>query len=354
MTTLLNDHSRALFLPESTSRWDFSSLWESMDQPVSQGFVLYDAKLGDPAVIAPFSVHCYPLEGGEAAKSLSQLEKVWQAMAAAKLDRKALVIACGGGTLTDLAGFAASTYMRGIRLVLVPTTLLGMVDSAIGGKNGINFAGTKNYIGTVYQPNYIIINPLWLQSLPDADYRQGIAEIIKYGIICDAEFFDLIEQQIDDILERKGPVIKKIIEHSILCKEKIVAISQNDPDYRDILNFGHTFAHAIESVSNNQVPHGEAVAIGMCLELRLSFTRGLIDQNSVDRVRKLLRKTGLIGNVPNISLDLLIASMRMDKKTAFGKICLILANKIGKVSKFADITIEEIKESIDEEIPYYC
>lgn len=326
-------------LYEDTPPQELQSLKKAIAGCYSHSLLLHDKALSTPSFPETYSI-----TGGEECKSLTSAEALYQEMQKRKFDSKSILIACGGGSITDLGGFAAATYYRGIALALIPTTLLGMVDAAIGGKNGLNFENKKNAIGTIYHPQWIIINTRWLDSLDPFQYKQGIAEIIKYGIINSDELLIYIENNIESIQNRNPQVLIPLIQRCIDIKLKIVDDSISCPETRDLLNFGHTFGHAIEAASKFQVPHGEAVAMGMLLSLKLSAKRGWIDWQTVLRVSRILKAFELPADAPQMDPEELIAWMVQDKKSSFGKICLILAQEIGKVSRFPDIPVEEVKE----------
>lgn len=294
--------------------------------------------------LKPAFPEAYALPSGEATKSLSEAEKLLAHMQTLPMDRTSTLACLGGGTLSDLTGFCASIYQRGISLVLVPTTLLSMVDAAIGGKNGVNFQGKKNAIGTLFHPKWLIINPLWLHSLPWNEYKQGLAEIVKYGMIAGDPLMDFLEKNVQPIQNQDPNVLTPLIRQCIEIKQAIVKESEISPEARDVLNFGHTFGHAIEAATDFQVPHGDAVAIGMMKALEMSELKCGVDRKERLRVKKLLEAFDLPTEVPKIDNELILHWMQQDKKNRFGKICLILASKIGNVARFADVPLEEIRE----------
>lgn len=295
-------------------------------------------------LLKPDAFATYSLPSGEATKSLSESEKLLAHMQSLPMDRTSTLACLGGGTLSDLTGFCASIYQRGISLALIPTTLLSMVDAAIGGKNGVNFQGKKNAIGTLFHPKWLIINPLWLRSLPWNEYKQGLAEIVKYGVIAGDPLMDFLEKNVQPIQNQESNVLIPLIRQCIEIKQAIVTKSINSPEARDVLNFGHTFGHAMEAATNFQIPHGDAVAMGMMKALEMSALKCGVDRNERLRVKKLLEAFDLPTEVPKIDKELLLHWMQQDKKNRFGKICLILASKIGNVARFADVPLEEVRE----------
>jgi 3-dehydroquinate synthase len=286
---------------------------------------------------------------GEQAKTLQQASFCWEQMARLQLDRHALVLALGGGATTDLAGFVASCYMRGIDTIYLPTTLMAMVDAAIGGKTGINFIDNKNFLGTFYLPKLIVIDPNCLTTLPSRELSAGLAEIIKYAIINDEALFEELESHVEALRQGNIFLLEKFICRSCQIKCEITRSDFKDTkDIRACLNYGHTFAHAIEGLTNYQdYLHGEAVSIGMSCAAYLSYCMGKINRSIVDRQDTLCRRAGLPIQFPsNILIDQLIERMKGDKKSIKGKISLILPQKIGKVFKFSDIDQELIKQTL--------
>lgn len=281
------------------------------------------------------------ISAGEKNKNLETVSKIWKSMNDFGMDRKSLLINFGGGVVCDLGGFCASTYMRGIKFINIPTTLLAQVDASVGGKTGFDFNGVKNLVGTFAEPYQVIIDTSVLKNLPKREYISGLAEVIKYGIIYDKNFFDyLCGEKIDD---------RYIIERSCEIKTKIVESDFQDNGIRKILNFGHTMGHAVESLSletNNPLLHGEAVAIGMLGEAYIAWKIGYITQNDLNLVKEILIKYELPieynGNVNDIYSILL-----KDKKNSFNKIKFVLPHNLGKC--LFDIEVEEsvIKEAIN-------
>lgn len=308
------------------------------DSP-AKNLLVHDQSLHPSSVCATYS-----LASGEATKSLSQAEQLLAHMQKLPMDRTSTLACLGGGTLSDLTGFCASIYQRGIPLALIPTTLLSMVDAAVGGKNGVNFQGKKNGIGTLFHPKWLIINPLWLRSLPWNEYKQGLAEIVKYGVIQGDPLLDFLEKNVQPIQNQEPNVLAPLIQQCIGIKQAIVKESEISPEARDVLNFGHTFGHAVEAATNFQIPHGNAVAMGMMKALEISARKCGVDRNETLRVKRLLEAFDLPTEVPEIDKELILHWMQQDKKNRFGKICLILASKIGNVARFADVPLEEVRE----------
>jgi 3-dehydroquinate synthase len=267
-------------------------------------------------------------------------------------DRQTLVVAVGGGVVGDVAGFLAATYARGLPFVQVPTTLLADVDSSVGGKVGINHPRAKNLIGAFHQPLGVFIDTALLKTLPDREYASGLAEVIKYGVILDAEFFSFLETNIEGLKTRNPRVLQHAIERS--CRLKADVVEQDEFErtgLRAALNYGHTFAHAYEALAGyGELLHGEAVSIGMVQASRLAECRGLIDETSTDRQIALLEAVELPVKLPaplSWSADEIIERMRLDKKALAGRLRFILPTRIGQVELFDDIAESDVREVID-------
>jgi 3-dehydroquinate synthase len=291
---------------------------------------------------------CVP--NGEEAKTLEMANKCWIAMKQGQLDRRSVVISLGGGTVSDLAGFVAGTYMRGIPLLSVPTTLLGMVDAALGGKCGINLQQSKNLIGIFNFPEKILISLDYLASLPDRELRSGLAEVIKYGIICEPKLFEYVENQLAAILEKERTALKEVIYHSCVTKIEITEKDERDLEgIRARLNFGHTLGHALEELTGySTFVHGEAISIGMCFAARVSLALGFASEKFVQRIENLILRAGLPIRLPKeIDSTKVFELMRGDKKAIKGKIKLILVKELGQAFQQEDVSPTLILEVID-------
>jgi len=292
-------------------------------------------------------VHPYVIPSGEQSKTLEWAQLCWEEMLFQGADRSSVIIGFGGGVVTDFAGLVASCYMRGVDLLLVPTTLLGMVDAAIGGKTGVNLATGKNIVGTFYPAKCVFFNTFFLNSLSEREYRAGLAEVIKYGVACDAAFFEWLEQYSHEINRRDLKIIDLIVEKACKIKVDIVERDEREDNIRAILNWGHTFAHAIETATEYRIfLHGEAVAIGMHCAALVSLELGLITPEIVARQAALCQTFGLNTELPNISIDILIDLMRKDKKSVSGAISLIVAQGIGKVQKIEAVDPNIIRRAL--------
>lgn len=279
------------------------------------------------------AVYCFILPDGESYKSWSMAEQILTFAIERKLPRKTVVVALGGGVVGDLAGFVAAVYLRGVPLVQVPTTLLAQVDSSIGGKVAVNHPLGKNLIGAFYQPHLVISDLDTLYTLPEREWRSGLAEVIKYGIIWDNEFFCFLEQYKEQILNQEPEYISAIVRRCCEIKAEVVSQDEKEQGLRTILNFGHTVGHALESATEYQVyRHGEAVAIGMVVATRIAQLLGRLDVAIGERIINLIEQYHLPTRLPDISPSQLIAWMQHDKKVVDQKLTFVLPVSIGKVS----------------------
>jgi 3-dehydroquinate synthase len=273
------------------------------------------------------SVTSIDLPDGEAFKSMATMQSILDALVRERAGRDTTVIALGGGVVGDIAGFAAACYMRGVGFIQVPTTLLAQVDSSVGGKTGVNHEGGKNLIGAFHQPRAVLIDTDTLDTLPDRELKAGIAEVIKYGAICDADFFAWLEANMQALLRRDAGVLAFAIRRSCELKAEVVAEDEREAGRRAILNFGHTFGHAIERCQGyGDWLHGEAVAAGMVMAARLS---GIGDKD-VARLRNLIAAAGLPIEPPHIDAADWMAAMGMDKKVQDRRLRFVLLDAIGK------------------------
>jgi 3-dehydroquinate synthase len=268
----------------------------------------------------------------EAAKNLSTVQRVCRQLVRAGADRRALLVAVGGGVVGDVAGFVAASYARGIGLVHIPTTLVAQVDSSIGGKTGVNLPEGKNLVGAFYPPKLVIADPELLRTLPQREFRSGIYEIVKYGVIGDASLFRFLEQKMEKLLGRDPAALDFVIERSISQKARVVSLDERESGLREILNFGHTFAHALESVTRyRKYLHGEAVAWGMVAASYLAIPSVSFSAMDSVRVTSLIDRVGPLPSLPSASPARLIAAMQGDKKTRAGRLRFVLPERIGKV-----------------------
>jgi 3-dehydroquinate synthase len=287
---------------------------------------------------------------GESSKCLEQLAKLYDALYELAADRQTCVVAVGGGVIGDLAGFAAATYNRGLPLVMVPTSLLAMVDSSVGGKTGINHPKGKNLIGSFHQPAGVWIDLAYLDTLPEREYLSGLAEVVKYGVILNEKFFGHLEENASEILVKSPDAMQRIVAHCCRLKADVVGKDEHETTgLRAILNYGHTFAHGFETLAGyGTLLHGEAVAIGMTCAAKLAEKLKLIDAEFVRRqeaLLKLLRLPTAPGSA--YPTDELIAVMRRDKKAVGGKLRFILPTRLGEVKLFDDVPESLVRDVLE-------
>ena len=278
------------------------------------------------------TVHSCVFPAGEQEKTLARFSELMTALAGMGASRDVTIVALGGGVVGDLAGFAAACWMRGVRLVQLPTTLLAMVDSSVGGKTAVDLPSGKNLVGAFHQPSAVLADTNTLGSLPDRELRAGLAEVVKYGAIVDPDFFAWLEANADGLLRRDGPALVEAIARSCRHKAIIVARDEHELGERMLLNFGHTFGHAMETAQGyGGLLHGEAVSVGMVIAARLSAALGRAPAGDASRLATLLERLGLPTSLPQgLSAHVLLAHMRLDKKALSGALRLILWRGIGQ------------------------
>lgn len=287
------------------------------------------------------------LPDGEKFKNWKTLNHIFDVLLSQKCERNTAILALGGGVVGDLTGFAAATYLRGVPFIQIPTTLLAQVDSSVGGKTGINHPLGKNMIGAFYQPSLVLADSVTLDTLPEREFRAGIAEIIKYGLIRDPAFFDWLEQNMAQLLGRDPSILNEAIRRSCENKAEIVAADEKESGIRALLNLGHTFGHAIENgVGYGVWLHGEAVAAGIVMAAELSCRMKLISTVDVHRIRKIFLHAGLPVHAPNFATEKYLQLMTLDKKVEAGKTRFILLNRIGEAVMRADVPARILTETI--------
>lgn len=302
---------------------------------------------------ADWRCHTIGMEPGEQSKSLAAASHIYDTLVDLKADRQTVIVAVGGGVMGDLAGFVASTYNRGLPFVQVPTTLLAQVDSSVGGKVGINHPKGKNLIGAFHQPIGVFLDTSVLKTLPDRDYRAGLAEVVKYGVILDPVFFEYLEQHVDDINAREGNALRHIVARS--CRLKADVVEQDEYELtgvRACLNYGHTFCHAFEALCGyGELMHGEAVSIGMLHASRLAERLGRIDAAMTARQEKLLKALHIPTELPvgtRLNPDEVIDRMRLDKKAVNGQLRFVLPTRLGHVETVKDVPEAEVRAVLAE------
>ncbi|MEA5620101.1 3-dehydroquinate synthase [Cronbergia sp. UHCC 0137] len=284
---------------------------------------------------AGFEVTSYNLPAGEHYKTLNSIQKIYNIALENRLERSSTMVALGGGVIGDMTGFAAATWLRGINVVQVPTSLLAMVDSSVGGKTGVNHPHGKNLIGAFHQPRLVIIDPEVLKTLPAREFRAGMAEVIKYGIIWDAELFSQLaaSKHLDQLRYVKTDLINYILTHSCQAKADVVSQDEKESGLRAILNYGHTIGHAVESVTNYRLfKHGEAVGIGMVAAGEIAVELGLWAKEDAESQNALIQKAGLPIKLPtDLDIETIIDALQLDKKVKAGKVRFVLPTQIGVV-----------------------
>ncbi len=336
---------------QSVARWAKAS-----GITARQAFLVTDANVRHPHAeavqqslqAAGWETHTAVVAAGEPSKSLDATSKLYDQLVEIEAGRQTVVIAVGGGVVGDLAGFVAATYTRGVPFIQIPTTLLAQVDSSVGGKVGINHPRGKNLIGAFHQPLGVFIDTSLLDTLPDRDYRSGLAEVIKYGVILDDAFFTYLEQNVDGLNQRSPDVLRHVIARSCELKAQVVAADEFErTGLRAVLNYGHTFAHAYEALCGyGELTHGEAVAIGMVDAAKLAERRGLVDGTLVARQIELTSAVGLPTRLPEgcvLKPDDVIARMKLDKKTVAGQLRFVLPTRLGEVQVFSDVDETDVR-----------
>lgn len=309
---------------------------------------LYLEKLAQPLRDAGVGVIEIVLPDGEAHKNSQTLNLIYDALLKNRCERTTTLIALGGGVIGDLTGYAAATYLRGVPFIQIPTTLLAQVDSSVGGKTGINHPLGKNMIGAFYQPKVVLADIDTLQTLPKRELSAGVAEVIKYGLIRDADFFAWLESNISKLMVLDEAVITYAIYRSCQNKAAVVAADEHEAGERALLNLGHTFGHAIENAMGYGVwLHGEAVAAGTMLAADLSQRMGWLKADEVRRIHALLAASGLPLKAPNLGVEKYLDLMAMDKKVAAGKIRLVLQQTIGKAVITSEYDADKLKQTLE-------
>lgn len=287
------------------------------------------------------------LPAGEAYKTLSHLLPVYDVFLQARFERTTPILALGGGVVGDMAGFVAATLLRGVPFIQIPTTLLSMVDASVGGKTGVDHTVGKNLIGAFHQPTAVLIDPSVLQTLPPRELRSGLAECIKHDIIRDEHGFESLEKNLYRAFQLDLDYLSELIAHNVGIKAEVVMNDPFEKGERAHLNFGHTFGHAIESVSHYTYAHGEAIALGMCAASYAAAELGMIDQSVRQRILRLIEQAGLPTSGLTLSVDSVIESMYSDKKVRSGRIRFVLPTRIGAVMIRDDLSPELVRASVE-------
>lgn len=308
---------------------------------------LYGARVRESLESSGFAVAQVSVPSGEGSKSFAQLERIQEELAAARIERSSALVALGGGVVGDLTGFAAASFLRGIDVVQVPTTLLAQVDSSIGGKTGINIKAGKNLVGAFHQPRFVLADVETLTSLPPRELRAGMAEVVKYGVIMAPDLFELLEARADAILELDREILADVVHRCAAAKAHVVMEDEKEGGLRAILNFGHTLGHAVETLTEyRKFLHGEAVAIGMVFASQLSAARHGFSAADAGRVAALLERFGLPITIPeDLDRGDLARAIETDKKRHADRVKFVCVEEIG-TTKFELLSTREIEEQL--------
>ena len=288
------------------------------------------------------------LPGGESNKRIAPLEQLAEQMVGLGADRSSLVIAFGGGIVNDMAGFLAAIFMRGIPVLQIPTTLLAQVDAAVGGKTGVNLVAGKNLVGSFHQPLAVLIDPSVLKTLPEREYRAGLYEVIKHGVIRSPRLFEVLDKQRDKVLVQSPDVVDEIVSESVRIKAEVVTADEREGGLRKILNFGHTFGHALEAETRyERFLHGESVGFGMIAATHLARSIELLKPAEADAIVELVNRYGPIPSLAGIEINNIFRRLVSDKKTVQGRVHFVLPTRIGEVKVVSDVKPELVREAID-------
>jgi 3-dehydroquinate synthase len=307
-------------------------VWRAAGKFIQRGMRLSDGS----------AVHLF--DDAESAKNLRSVEQITRSLCRAGADRQSLVVAVGGGVVGDVGGFAAAAYLRGVKLVHVPTTLVAQVDSSIGGKTGVNLPEGKNLVGAFFPPKLVLTDPDLLRTLSDREFRGGLAEVIKHSVIADAKMFAFLENNMERVRRRDRQILGFLIPRNVQIKARVVSRDERESGLREILNYGHTFAHALESVTKyRRYQHGEAVAWGMMAAAFLGHELGLTRADEVSRIVALIRRLGPLPPWPDVPPAALLNAMRSDKKTRAGILRFVLSPRIGEARSYDTVPLHVVE-----------
>src|SRR6266478_2578934 len=320
-----------------------AKVWRALGKNVRRGLGVKNAG----------AVHL--MDDSESAKNLRTVELLARDLVRSGADRKSLVIAVGGGVVGDVAGFVAASYLRGVGLIHVPTTVVAQVDSSIGGKTGVNLPEGKNLVGAFYPPKLVLSDPGVLRSLPSREFRGGLAEVIKHAVIADAQMFAYLEKNMEKAERRDRATLDSLIARNVKIKAQVVARDERESGLREILNCGHTFAHALECISRyKRYQHGEAVAWGMMAAALLGHEAGVTHADDVSRIVSLIRRMGPLPPWPRVPAKTLIDAMRSDKKTRDGNLRFVLTPRIGKAASYDRVPIAAVERVLRFAPHFFC
>jgi 3-dehydroquinate synthase len=308
-------------------------IWRFHGERISRAF-----GIGDPILVPD----------GERYKNLQSVSRIYEALIRAGADRGSTIIAVGGGVIGDTAGFAAATFLRGVTLVHVPTTLLAQVDSSVGGKVGVNLALGKNLIGAFHQPALVLVDPLLLATLPRREFRSGLYEVVKYGMIASRDLFERVDRETKAIFARDEHVLVPVIIESCRIKADVVTRDERESDLRRILNYGHTVGHALESITKyRRFRHGEAIAYGMLAAADLAVARGALADRERQALARLITKLGPLPPIGDLPIAEVLEAVRRDKKVVDGKLHFVIAIQIGATMTIDDVTEDELRAVLE-------
>jgi 3-dehydroquinate synthase len=320
-----------------------TKVWRAIGKGVQRGLGVKNAS------------HVHFMNDGESLKNLRTVELLARNLVRNGADRRSLLVAVGGGVVGDVAGFVAASYLRGVALVHVPTTVVAQVDSSIGGKTGVNLPEGKNLVGAFYPPRVVLSDPEVLRTLPEREFRGGLAEIMKHAIISDAMMFAYLEKNMQRLQRRDHLALNYLIPRNVGIKARVVSRDERESGLREILNFGHTFAHALESVTHyKRYQHGEAVAWGMMAAALLGHEIGVTRADDVSRIVALVRRIGPLPPWPRVAEGALIAAMHSDKKVRYGKLRFVLASRIGKAASYDRVPITAVERVVRFAPHFFC
>lgn len=306
-------------------------------------------RVAESLVAAGVTVDLLVVEPGESTKTVATATWLWDKLLELGTDRKSIIVAVGGGVIGDLAGFVAATFARGLALVQIPTTLLAQVDSSVGGKVGVNLVAAKNMVGAFWQPRLVAIDIQSLSTLPDREFRSGLAEVVKYGVILDAEFFAYLEASAAALNRRDAETLTRVVARC--CRLKADVVEQDEREEtgrRAVLNYGHTFCHALETVTGyGRWLHGEAVAIGMSQAARLAQRLGRVDRAFVERQDRLLDALGLATSAGSVEVSRLLDAMQRDKKVEHGRLRFVLPTRLGQVELVGQVDPADVRAVLE-------
>ncbi len=302
-------------------------------------FSLHGAQVRRSLQDSGFEVTEILVPDGEAHKNLHTVERIYTYLAAQRADRQSSIVALGGGVTGDMSGFVAATFLRGIDCVQMPTTLLAQVDSSVGGKTGVNHQKGKNMVGAFHQPRLVLIDTAMLSTLPEREFQSGLYEVLKYGLIYDSSFFSFLESHLDSLRAREDETLERVIARCCEIKAEVTSRDERESDLRRILNFGHTFGHALEAATSYvRLAHGEAVALGMLAATELSLELDLLDSRTADRIAEMIRSVGPLPPIDDIGHQELLEVMKHDKKRQEDMVHFVLLDRIGHTQIRSDLS----------------